>query len=244
MPIDCMIVDDDEMVLSHLRSLVVQTPFLNLLSFHTNPADALIAIENNSLKLVFLDINMPGLSGIELARIINNRKGPEAPRIIFTTGFEHFALEGYKVNALDYLLKPIDYEAFIKAAYKAKADIESHVKQAPGATGYTENDFIFLRVEYELVKVYLKNILYFEGFKDYVKVYVANSDNYIKSLTTMKSLEEKLTANSFMRVHRSFIVSLDKIDTITKNTVRVGKTLIPVSDQYKESFKKFTDKWF
>ncbi|WP_183559740.1 LytR/AlgR family response regulator transcription factor [Mucilaginibacter sp. SP1R1] len=243
MSIDCMIVDDDEMVLSHLRSLVVQTPFLNLLSFHTNPADALIAIENENLKLVFLDINMPGINGIELAKIINNRKGGSAPRIIFTTGFERYAVDSYQVNALDYLLKPIEYEAFIKAVYKAKDDIEHH-KQLPGTIGYTENDFIFLRVEYELVKVYLKNILYFEGFKDYVKVYVTNNDGYIKSLTTMKSLEEKLAVSSFMRVHRSFIVSLDKIDTITKNTIKVGKTLIPVSEQYKEQFKKFIDKWF
>jgi len=243
MLIDCMIVDDDEMVLFPLRILVNNTSFLNLLSFYTDPAEALLAIESQNPKLVFLDINMPGLNGIELARIINERMGTDAPRIIFTTGFEHFAVEAYKVNALDYLLKPVEHDAFMKAVYKAKADIENN-RQLQILADYTEHDFIFLRVEYELVKVYLKNILYIEGFKDYVKVYVTNTDGYIKSLTTMKNLEEKLKTGAFMRVHRSFIVSLDKIDSVTKSTIRFGKILIPVSEQYREPFRKFIDKWF
>lgn len=243
MSIACMIVDDDEMAVFHLRSLVDNTPFLNLLSFYTDPNEGLLAIENQAPKLVFLDINMPGLNGIELAHLVNDRMGTDAPRIIFTTGFDHFAIDGYKVNALDYLLKPIEHGAFLKSAYKAKADIDSS-KQLQITVDYTEYDFIFLRVEYELVKVYLKNILYIEGFKDYVKVYVTNTDGFIKSLTTMKSLEEKLKDGAFMRVHRSFIVSLDKIDSVTRSTIRFEKILIPVSEQYREPFKKFIDKWF
>ncbi|MGN8068463.1 LytTR family DNA-binding domain-containing protein [Mucilaginibacter sp. SG564] len=242
MLIDCMIVDDDEMAVFHLRSLIDNTPFLNLLSFYTDPNEGLLAIENQNPRLVFLDINMPGLNGIELARIINERMGTDAPRIIFTTGFDRFAIEGYKVNAFDYLLKPIEYEVFLKTMYKAKADLEGNTQLQ--ITDYTEHDFIFLRVEYELVKVYLKHILYIEGFKDYVKVYVTNTDGYIKSLTTMKNLEEKLKSGAFMRVHRSFIVSLDKIDSVTRSTIRFGKILIPVSEQYREPFKKFIDKWF
>ncbi|NHA02755.1 response regulator transcription factor [Mucilaginibacter sp. HC2] len=243
MSIDCIIVDDDEGGLFYLRSLVDNTSFLKLLSFYTDPAEALLAIESQIPKLVFLDIHMPGFNGLELARIINERMGIDAPRIIFTTGFEHFAIEAYKVNALDYLLKPIEYDAFVRAVYKAKADIDND-RQLQITADYTEHDFIFLRVEYELVKIYLKNILYIEGFKDYVKVYVTNADGYIKSLTTMKNLEEKLKTGAFMRVHRSFIVSLDKIDSVTRSTIRFGKILIPVSEQYREPFKKFIDKWF
>jgi two-component system response regulator LytT len=239
-----MIVDDDDLALSYLRCLIDQTPFLNLISYHTNATDALTAIENDDLQLVFLDINMPDLSGIELARIINAKKGTAAPRIIFTSGFERYALDGYKVGAIDYLLKPIEYEDFITASYKAKAYIENDSKQVVTPADYAENDFIFLRVEYELVKIYLKNILYFEGFKDYVKVFVINADGYIKSLITMKNLELKLPAHSFMRIHRSFIVSIDKIDTITKKEIKINKITIPVSEQYKDAFKKFTDQWF
>lgn len=236
-----MIVDDEDVAVSHLRSYIAQTPFLHLLSSHNSAIGALKDIENKDLQLVFLDINMPGLNGIELARIIKNREDALI-HIIFTTGFERFALEGYKVNALDYLIKPISYEEFITAAFKAKISIE---KNSPGATArYNENDFIFLRVEYELVKAYLKNILYFEGSKDYVKVYTENPHSCIRSLTTMKDLENKLPLNSFMRIHRSFIVSLDKINTISKGSVRIGSTFIPISGQYRESFKKFTDQWF
>jgi two-component system response regulator LytT len=243
MAINCIIVDDDETALSHLRDLISKTPFLNILSYHNHPADALKALENEDPQLVFLDINMPDLNGIELARIINKQKEGAAPRIIFTSGFERYALEGYKVEAIDYLLKPVEYEDFITAAYKAKSLIE-HGEKMSNAIDYKENDFLFLRVEYELVKVYLKNILYIEGFKDYVKIYVINNSGFIKSLTTMKNIEEKLPSHSFIRIHRSFIVSLDKIDAITTNTIKIGKAIIPVSNQYKDDFKAFIDHWF
>jgi two-component system response regulator LytT len=243
MAINCIIVDDDEVAMSHLRDLVGKTTFLNLLAYYNRPTDALTALENEDVQLVFLDINMPDLSGIELARIINNKKNGAPPKIIFTSGFERYALEGYKVEAIDYLLKPVEYDEFINAAYKAKTLIE-HGTKINGAADYKESDFIFLRVEYELVKVYLKSILYVEGFKDYVKIYVINNVGFIKSLITMKSIEEKLPPHSFIRVHRSFIVSLDKIDSITTNTIRIGKAIIPVSNQYKDDFKKFIDQWF
>ncbi|WP_183568638.1 LytR/AlgR family response regulator transcription factor [Mucilaginibacter sp. SP1R1] len=243
MSINCIVVDDDEAAMAYLCDLINQIPFLNLLSYHNYPTEALIAIENKDLQLVFLDINMPGLSGIELARLINSKKGEKIPRIIFTSGYDRYALEGYKVEALDYLLKPISQEDFISSVYKAKINIENRTR-ASSTLDYPENNFIFLRVEYELIKVYLKNILYIEGFKDYVKIYVTNTETYIKSLTTMKAIEEKLPAHAFMRIHRSFIVSLDKIDSITTNTVKIGKVMIPVSSQYKEGFKKFLDQWF
>jgi len=237
--INCLVIDDDPAVIFYIQNFIKQTPFLNLVASHQSPNEALITLETGRIQLIFMDIGLPGVNGIEFSRMLNSMAWETTPRVIFITSFEHFALDGYKVNAVDYLIKPVTYETFLEAVLRAKSQIEtSHVPS------YTDTDFIFLRVEFELVKIYLKNILYLEGFKDYVKVYTTLTSTYIKALTTMKSLEEKLPPNSFLRVHRSFIVSTDKIDSISKNTVKIGKSIIPVSTQYRDEFKKFTDKWF
>jgi len=244
MTISCMIVDDDPVVVNYLRTFALQIPFLNLISTHNNPTDALEVLESQDIQLIFLDIGMPGISGMEFAKMLYDSKGESAPRIIFISGFDRFALEGYKVNALGYLLKPPTYEDFLKAAFKAKRYFELMAKPAEtiSPSTYTENDFIFLRVEHDLVRIYLKDILYVEGFKDYVKVFTT-AGNFIKALATLKSIEDKLPESSFMRVHRSFIVSLDKIETIHNNTVKIGKVMIPVTAQFKDHFKKFVDQW-
>jgi len=237
--ISCLLIDDDPAVLFYIQNFIKQTPFLNLVASHQSPNEALKTLETEHIQLIFMDIGLPEINGIEFSRILNSMDWVTTPRVIFITSFEHFALDGYKVNAVDYLLKPVSYESFLEAALKAKTQLD--VTRAPA---YIDSDFVFLRVEFELVKIYLKNIFYLEGFKDYVKVYTTTSNTYIKALTTMKSLEEKLPSGSFIRVHRSFIVSADKIDSITKNTVKIGKAIIPISTQYRDDFKKFTDKWF
>ena len=236
--INCLLIDDNPAVLFYMRSYIEKTPFLNLIATFLAPADALQTLESNTVQLIFMDIDLPGMTGIEFSKMLNAGNERTVPRIILISSSESFALDGYKVNALDYLLKPISYETFLKAAYKAKTVISTP------AISYSENDHLFLRVEYELVKVYLKDVLYFEGFKNYVKVYTKNSPLFIKALTTIKNLEEKLPQGAFIRVHRSFIASVDKIESITKNTIKIGKMLIPVSDQYKTEFKTFTDQWF
>ncbi len=233
-----MLLDDDPAVIFYMRGFIEQTPFLKLIAAHMAPKDAVTTLESNNIQLIFMDIDMPGMSGIEFSKMINSGADHTAPRVILISASEQYALDGYKASAIDYLLKPISYENFLKAAVRAKNIIDIP------RLGYTESDHLFLRVEYELVKVYLKDVLYFEGFKDYVKVYTRNSPTFIKSLTTMKSLEEKLPPSSFIRIHRSFIVSVDKIESITKNTVKIGKMIIPVSDQYKHVFKTFIDQWF
>jgi len=242
MTVSCIIIDDDPIVVEYLRDYVIQTPFLNLVAAHHTAADALKTLENENIQLMFLDIGMPGINGMEFAKMLNDSKGDEAPRIIFISGFERFALEGYDVNALGFILKPPTYEDFFKAAYKAKLYYENPVKQKQRNL-YNEYDFVFLRVEHDLVRVYLKDILYIEGYKDYIKVFITGG-NMIKALATMKGIEEKLPGTSFMRIHRSFIVSLDKIESIHNNTVKIGKAIIPVTAQFKDDFKKFTDKWF
>ena len=234
--INCMLIDDDANVLFSLRSYVEKTPFLHLIAAHQRPADALMTLQTTDVQLIFMDIGMPEINGMELSRLISSQKGRQ-PAIIFITAHEDFAVEGYKVKALDYLLKPLDYETFLAAAFRAKAALDS----APRV--YTDTDHLFLRVERELQKVYLKNILYLESFKDYVKVFTVQPRSFIQALGPMKSLEEKLPEDSFIRIHRSFIVSVDKIDLITKSQIKIGQTVIPVSEQYRPVFKKLTDKW-
>jgi len=234
--INCMLIDDDADILFSLRNYVEQTPFLHLVAAHLRPADALMTLQTNDVQLIFMDIGMPEINGMELSRLISSQTG-RPPAIIFITAHEDFAMEGYKVKALDYLLKPLDYETFLAAAFRAKAALDS------GPRVYSDTDHLFLRVERDLQKVYLKNILYLESFKDYVKVFTAQPRAFIQALGPLKNLEEKLPADSFIRIHRSFIISVDKIDRISKSQITIGQTVIPVSEQYRSVFKKLTDKW-
>jgi DNA-binding LytR/AlgR family response regulator len=191
---------------------------------------------------------MPDLNGIELARLLDSV--PSRPRVIFTTAYNHFAIEGFRVDALDYLLKPFSYEEFLRAAQKALnyAELLNRPQSAATTTTETnrtepENDHIFLKVEYQLVRVALNDIIYIESLKDYVKVWLEGKDKALLSLTSLKALEEKLPPNRFMRIHRSFIISLDKITSINKTAVHMGKTLITVGDQYKDAFGEFVGRW-
>ncbi|MDB5131136.1 MAG: DNA-binding response regulator [Mucilaginibacter sp.] len=252
MILNCIAVDDEPLALGLVCAFIEQTPFLNLAGRFSSAVEALRAIHAQKIDVVFLDIQMPDLNGIELARVLDNSKANK-PRIIFTTAYNQFALEGYRVDALDYLLKPFNYEEFLHAANKALAYGELLEKSnampaaaspAPAAAEERiEDEYLFLKVEYQLVRIALNDILYIEGLKDYVKVWLKNAEKPILSLTSLKSLEEKLPGKRFMRVHRSFIVSLDKINSITRNALQIGKVNITVGDQYKEGFSKFLSKW-
>ena len=245
MTLNCIAVDDEPLALSLVCKFIEQTPFLNLAGQYPSAIEALKAIHSQKIDLVYLDIQMPDLNGIELARVIG--KGPESPRIIFTTAFEQFGLEGYKVDALDYLLKPFNYEEFLRTATKAYSYYELINRPAPAPvvveSEYADDQYLFLKVEYQWVKIALDDILYIEGLKDYVKVQLKNVEKGVLSLTSLKVLEEKLSTRKFMRVHRSFIVALDKITAMTKNTVQIGKKSIAVGDQYKNAFNQFVGKW-
>jgi len=251
MTLNCIAVDDEPLALGLVSSFIEQTPFLNLVGRFSSAVEALRAIHSQKVDVVFLDIQMPDLNGIELARVLDNSK-TNKPRIIFTTAYNQFALEGYKVDALDYLLKPFNYEEFLHAANKALAYGELLEKSNSIATTTVaatipeeriEDEYLFLKVEYQLVRIALNDILYIEGLKDYVKVWLKSTEKPILSLTSLKSLEEKLPSKKFMRVHRSFIVSLDKINSITRNALQIGKVNITVGDQYKDAFSQFLSKW-
>lgn len=250
MKLKCIAVDDEPLALGLICSYIEQTPYLELIGRYDNAVEALRGLHEHETDLIFLDIQMPDLTGIELARVLDRGRDLNGPRIIFTTAFSQYALEGYKVDALDYLLKPFSYEEFLGAANKAKAYarlFEQNNKtqrnsSAPEAA-QPEEDYLFLKVEYQLVRVAYDDILYIQGLKDYVKVYLKSTTFPLLSLTSLKSLDEKLPGRRFMRIHRSFIVSLDRISAITKNSVQIGDKNITVSDQYKETFSGFVSRW-
>ena len=196
-------------------------------------------LDKNEVDLIFLDIEMPDLSGIEFARILVNK-----PKIVFTTAYEKYAFQGFKLEAIDYLLKPFSYEEFFKAAEKAKKLIGYEQAEKKKETVESNNDFLFLKSEYKIRRINFNDILYIEGLKDYVKVFLLNEAKPIMSLTSLKALEAKLPEKKFMRIHRSFIVNLEKIETIDRSRVVFGKVYIPVSEQYKESFQVFLKKNF
>jgi len=233
MKLTCAIIDDEPLALSLLESYVQKTPFLSLEGKYPNAVQAMKELPNKNIDLLFLDIQMPELNGLEFSKMINART-----RIIFTTAFEQYALEGYKVNALDYLLKPISYVDFLQASNKALQWFD--LLQQPKAEK-NEINSIFVKSEYKLVQIELDKILYIEGLKDYVKIYVEDATRAILSLMSMKAMEELLPESHFMRVHRSYIVQKQKIKVIDRGRIVFGKTYIPISDSYKQKFQDFLD---
>lgn len=231
-------IDDEPLALQLVKGYIEKTPFLELEASFDNPIDAMEYLGENSVELVFLDIQMPDLTGVEFARILENR-----PKIIFTTAYEKYALEGFKLEAVDYLLKPFSYEEFLKAAKKAEKLIRMEGIEQKDVIE-ANNEFLFLKSEYKIRRINFNEIKYIEGLKDYVKVFLQNEEKPILSINSLKALESKLPESKFMRVHRSFIVNLEKIDTIERSRIVFGKVYIPISDQYKEQFQNFLDKNF
>ncbi|MBN7817165.1 LytR/AlgR family response regulator transcription factor [Algoriphagus pacificus] len=247
MILNCVAIDDEPLALDLISKFIEQTSFLNLIGKFTNGVEALGFINQNEVQLIFMDIQMPDLSGMELARVLDGKKNSDKTRIIFATAYHQFAIEGYKVEALDYLLKPYSYEEFLNAATKAFSYFErlnaSNTPQIKSNDSSSTPEYIFLKVEYQLVKVMLKDIACVEAYKDYVKVHLISKPNPLLSLTSLKNMEELLPAHQFMRVHRSFIVALDHIDSVSKNVIQVGNHSIAVGDNYKDSFLEFLGKW-
>ena len=246
MKIKCVAIDDEPLALELLTKFIQQTAFLELVGKFSNAIEALGFINQNQVQLVFMDIQMPDLSGMELARILDGKKNSDKTRIIFCTAYHQFAIEGYKVDALDYLLKPYSYEDFLNAATKAYQYFDRILNQEstkPVLESSTQPEYIFLKVEYQLVKVMLRDITHVEAYKDYVKVHLKSKPNPLLSLTSMKNMEELLPSDKFMRVHRSFIVSLDHIDSVSKNIIQIGNHQISVGDNYKDQFLEFLSRW-
>lgn len=236
--LNCLAVDDEPLALALVCNFISQTPFLQLAGKCSSAIEALTIIHSADIDLIFMDIRMPDFNGIELARGLHQNKTDAPPKIIFTTAYNHFALESYKVDALDYLLKPFNYEEFLRAANKAKNYVEREAAQKTE----TENDYIFLKVEYRWIKVLLSDILYIEGLKDYVKIHLPKK-SHLLSLTSLKHLEERLPARQFMRLNRSCIVSLTKITAVTRTVIQIDDVAIPVGENYREAFAQFLKDW-
>lgn len=242
MILKCIAVDDEPPALDLLCHYIGQTPFFALSARFNNAIETLRYLSEYEVDVLFLDIQMPDLSGVELARILSGRNAGKPPMIVFTTAFEQFALEGYKLDVIDYLLKPFSYEDFMRAANKAlKLSQPKEIKAESRAPASEE--YIYLKVEFQIVRMACRNILYIEGLKDYAKFHLADSDKSLLSLITLKALEEKLPQDKFLRIHKSYIVSLDHITAVTKNAVYIRQVMIPVSEQYREAFTKFISNW-
>lgn len=235
MNIKCIVVDDEPLALELMKSYVEKTPFLTLVGSYSNSVDAMSSISSEQPDLIFLDIQMPDMNGLDFSKVIGDKC-----RVIFTTAFEQYALESYKVNALDYLLKPISYPDFLKSASKAqewfqlKNNTKSVIEENPN-----EKKTILVKSDYKILQIELNRILYIEGLKDYVKIVLEDTPQPILSLMSMKMLEEELPSDRFIRVHRSFIVQPSKIYVIERNRIVFGKQYIPISDSYRDKFQDY-----
>jgi len=236
MLLSCAIIDDEPLAVSLLESYVNKTPFLKLKGKYNSAILALPELNANPVDLLFLDIQMPELNGMEFSRMLSGNI-----RIIFTTAFEQYALDSYKVNALDYLLKPISYAEFLQSAQKALQWVEMFHNRQTGkpVSGRQEPESIFIKTERRLVQIDLNQILYIEGLKDYVKIHIEGQASPVLSLMSMKAMEELLPTSKFVRVHRSFIVQPEKIKVIERSRIVFGKEYIPISDNYKDRLNEF-----
>jgi two-component system, LytTR family, response regulator LytT len=230
-------VDDEPLALQLLSGYISKTPGLKLEAAFENPLEASEFLSLNAVDIVFMDIQMPDLSGIEFARIMD-----KGPKVIFTTAYAKYALEGYKLAVTDYLLKPFSYEEFLTAVKKAQKQI---ALESSALNRVESNDeFLFLKSDYKIKRINFNDILYIEGLKDYVKVYTSSDPRPVLSISTLKLVESKLPQQKFMRIHRSFIVNLTKVDTIDRSRIVFGKKYIPIGDQYKVKFQEFLDRNF
>ena len=235
----CFVVDDEPLAVRMLENFIARTPFLELAASFTDPVLALSEMRTQAPDLVFLDIQMPDLSGMELSRMV-----PSGTRIIFTTAFKQYAFESYEVSALDFLLKPIRYQKFLEAAEKAREwfalkEVASAAPAAAVAPAAVQTS-TFFKVDGALRKVEFDDILFVEGMKDYVMVFLASQKQPLVTHVTMKGMEEMLPAGRFMRIHRSFIVALDKVSSVSATgDVKVGDRLLHVSDAYREAFDAY-----
>ena len=231
MIINCAIIDDEPLAAGLLKSYAEKTPFLNLIGTYGSAVEAMKELRNNPVHLLFLDIQMPELSGIEFAKIL-----PKETKVIFTTAFEQYAIEGYKVSALDYLMKPVSYEEFLKAANKALDWFCVSQKRQT----YAADRFMYVKSDYKLVRVALDDILYIEGLKDYIRIYLADGQK-VMSLMNMKKMEDYLPRPEFLRTHRSYIVHMSRAEAIDRFRIVFGDQYLPISDSYKEDVQQYFD---
>jgi two-component system LytT family response regulator len=236
--INCVIVEDEPLARNLITDYVNKVPTLNLIEACANPLAAIEVLRNNKVDLLFLDVQMPEITGITLLKSLHVK-----PMVILTTAYSEYALEGYELDVVDYLLKPITFERFLRAADKAVQRMDNKqpiVQQEIVSSEPSSQAFVFVKDGTKLVKIRLDEILYVEGLKDYVTIHTPNQK--VVSLQRLKALETQLPTDKFIRIHNSFIVSLAAIDVVHKGEVQIGEKFIPIGDTYRKSFKDFIDK--
>ena len=230
MNLTCAIIDDEPLAVKLLENYVQRTPQTELVATYSGAVQAVSGLEEHPVDLIFCDIEMPELSGLQFAQMITDMRS----RIVFTTAYSHYALQGWKADALDYLLKPVDYQDFLSAVQKAQRWFARELPKLPDTA-----DGFFVKSDYKLVRVRFADVLYIEGLKDYIKIYVTTDLRPIISLISMRAVEAALPADQFMRIHRSYIVNVNHIGVIERGQIVFGDKLIPVSDSYRERFMAY-----
>jgi len=231
--INCLIVDDEPAALEVLEHFIARVFFLQLIKKCQHAIEAMQILEENKIDLLFLDINMPDIDGLQLLKSIKSK-----PVVIFTTGYKEYALNGYEFDIVDFLLKPFDFERFLRAVNKAN-NLISKLTLLPVSL-HKPQQFIFVKADYKLVKINVDDILFVEGLKDYIKIFT--KQKLILTLMSITAIEEKLPPDEFFRLHRSYIISLSKIDSVSRHRVIIGEKFIPISVPYREKFYLIIDK--
>ncbi len=225
--INCLIIDDEPLALDLLEDYISHIPFLKMAGRCDQPFQALPLLDQTNIDLLFLDVNMPAISGIDFYRSLTRK-----PEVIFTTAYSEYALKGFELNAIDYLVKPIAIDRFMNAVNRAKDYIE--YKNSKGSHS-SNKEFFFINASHKILKVFYNDIVYLEGLKDYTKIYLEGNPKPLLILRNLKYFEELLPAQQFIRIHRSYIIALNKLNTITRKSVTIGTVTMPVSDNYRSS---------
>ena len=237
MKIKCLAIDDEPLALQQISAYIDRTPFLEKMALCQSAYEAIEFTDQQPVDLMFVDINMPDLNGLDFVKSLKNK-----PYIIFTTAYSEYALEGFKVDAVDYILKPISYDEFLRSVNKVRERMTA-TAAATSETVTMNKESLFVKSEYKLIRIQLADIKYIESANEYIQIHL-ETDKPITTLVRLKTIEGELPKDKFMRVHRSFIVNLDKVKVIDRNRIVFDKVYIPVGDQYKDEFQKFVDKTF
>lgn len=235
MKLNCVIIEDEPLARNLLSDYVNKVPSLKLVQAFGNPLEALELLRTQPIDILFLDVQMPQLTGISLLKVLQNK-----PMVILTTAYSEYALEGYELDVADYLLKPVTFERFLKSVDKVTQRLSGESKQTVVAETQATPDYVFVKDGTKSVKVMLDEILYVEGLKDYVTIHTRQQK--ITTLQRMKTLEEQLPAEKFIRIHNSFIIAVRAIDVVQKNEVQIGPALLPIGDTYRKAFREFIEK--
>ena len=233
----CIAIDDEPLALKQLTDYISRVPFLSLVKSCQDAFEAMKVLADEEIDLIFVDINMPDLNGLDFIRSLISR-----PMVVFTTAYSEYAVDGFKLDAVDYLLKPFEFQDLLKAADKARKQYEYRLLEQQGELGNSsqiKGDSLFVKSDYKVVRIDVKNIRYIEGMSEYVRIFIEGEDKPVITLASLQKMEERLPTY-FMRVHRSYIVALDKIRSVDRNNcVYIGKEIIHVTDAYKEAFNAY-----